>query len=61
MGNGIPESNPNRKYAKYFRSGILDELPMHKWVHKENGEGNMPGKIADEREGQAHLKVGGVV
>ncbi|WP_205785463.1 hypothetical protein [Burkholderia sp. Ac-20344] len=60
MGKGVSDDNPHKQYYDYFLLGKIDDLAMHQWVHKEGGEGNMPGKIADEREGQAHLKVGGV-
>ncbi|RAP99767.1 hypothetical protein DPR02_35535, partial [Burkholderia cepacia] len=59
MGEGIPGSNSVRKYYKYFLGGLIDQLPMHEWIHVNDGEGNMPGKIADEREGQLFLKAGG--
>ncbi|RQT16811.1 hypothetical protein DF037_36205 [Burkholderia contaminans] len=32
MGKGINKDNPNAKYSKYFSDGVLNELPLHKWV-----------------------------
>nr|WP_175917385.1 DUF3274 domain-containing protein [Burkholderia pyrrocinia] len=61
MGEGIPLDNENKKYSDYFSSGQLDRMAMHEWVHIKDCEGNMPGKIVDEREGQLYLKAGGVV
>ncbi|WP_321783621.1 hypothetical protein [Burkholderia pyrrocinia] len=61
MGEGIPLDNPNKEYFDYFESGLLDRMAMHEWVHANDCEGNMPGKIVDEREGQLYLKAGGTV
>ncbi|MDR0243353.1 MAG: DUF3274 domain-containing protein [Burkholderia sp.] len=61
MGDGIPDDSPNKKYTEYFIRGLLDELPMHEWVHAEGSEGKMPDMITDEREGQFYLKVGGAI
>lgn len=61
MGKGINKDNPNAKYSKYFSDGVLNELPLHKWVEEKNSEGAIPLKIVDEREGQFYLSVGGAV
>ncbi|WP_322021913.1 effector protein Tle3 domain-containing protein, partial [Burkholderia sp. BCC1974] len=61
MGEGIPDDNPNKKYYEYFSRGKFDDLPLHEWVHTEGSEGNIPGAIADQREGELYLKVGGVI
>ncbi|MGS0897167.1 T6SS effector phospholipase Tle3 domain-containing protein [Burkholderia stagnalis] len=61
MGDGIALDNPSRKYSDYFSSGRIDNLSMHAWAHAEGSEGNMPGKIVDEREGQFYLSIGGIV
>ncbi|KAB0643158.1 T6SS effector phospholipase Tle3 domain-containing protein [Burkholderia latens] len=61
MGGGIPDGHPNQKYFEYFAQGEIDDLPIHEWVHAEKSEGNKPGAIADEREGELYLKVGGVI
>ncbi|MFT9640105.1 hypothetical protein ACMZ49_22745, partial [Alcaligenes phenolicus] len=61
MGKGINKDNPNAKYSKYFSDGVLNELPLHKWVEEKNSEGAIPSKIVDEREGQFYLSVGGAV
>ncbi|RQR68368.1 hypothetical protein DID97_36005, partial [Burkholderia sp. Bp8977] len=61
MGDGIPLENPNKRYADYFASGTLDRTPLPEWAHGETSEGKVPDAIADEREGEFYLKVGGVV
>ncbi|AOK08546.1 hypothetical protein WK25_20335 [Burkholderia latens] len=61
MGNGIPDTNPNKKYFRYFEFGILQQMPMHEWVHADGSEGAIPDSITDEREGEFYLKVGGIV
>ncbi|WP_412025642.1 hypothetical protein [Burkholderia cepacia] len=61
MGEGLGRGHPNKKYADYFSSGYIDGLTIHEWAHEEGSEGNMPGEIVDEREGQFYLSVGGVV
>ena len=59
MWESPPDGDPREKYFDYFLLGELDDLPMHEWIHLENGEGNMPDAIVDEREGAFYLKVGG--
>ncbi|AIO38092.1 hypothetical protein DM40_3580 [Burkholderia cenocepacia] len=61
MGNGIPDTNANKKYFRYFEFGILQQMPMHEWVHADGSEGAIPDSITDEREGEFYLKVGGIV
>ncbi|RQR69542.1 hypothetical protein DIE04_29175, partial [Burkholderia sp. Bp8994] len=61
MGEGIPDDNPNKRYYEYFSRGKFDDLPLHEWVHTEGSEGNIPGAIVDQREGELYLKVGGVI
>ncbi|WP_175790138.1 T6SS effector phospholipase Tle3 domain-containing protein [Burkholderia ambifaria] len=61
MGNGIPDSNPNKPYANYFKYGALDRMSMHEWVHATNSEGKIPEAITDEREGEFYLKAGSFV
>ncbi|WP_322034666.1 effector protein Tle3 domain-containing protein, partial [Burkholderia sp. BCC1970] len=61
MASGISDDDRNKKFAKYFKSGTVDGLPMHKWVHAENSEGNLPGTILDEREGEFYLKAGDLI
>ncbi|QOH38264.1 T6SS effector phospholipase Tle3 domain-containing protein [Burkholderia cepacia] len=59
MWESPPDGDPREKYFDYFLLGELDDLPIQEWVHMENGEGNMPDAIVDEREGAFYLKVGG--
>ncbi|UXU92312.1 DUF3274 domain-containing protein [Burkholderia sp. S-53] len=61
METGVAEDSPIRKYAKYFNSGLVDNIPMHEWVYAKGSDGKIPASIADEREGQLFLKAGGVV
>uniref|UniRef100_UPI0015889F43 effector protein Tle3 domain-containing protein n=1 Tax=Burkholderia anthina TaxID=179879 RepID=UPI0015889F43 len=61
MAGGISDDDQVKKYARYFKSGTVDDLPMHKWVHAEKSDGTIPDAIVDEREGEFYLKVGGVI
>ncbi len=61
MRDGIPDTNRNKKYTNYFAYGTLDRMSIQEWAHAKDSEGAIPEAIADEREGEFYLKVGGVV
>lgn len=60
FGDGLDKDHPNKKYAQYFKLGVMGKkTPLHEWV-KNDEDAKMPPGIVDEREGGMHLVLGAV-
>jgi pimeloyl-ACP methyl ester carboxylesterase len=61
LGEGLKDENPNKKYTIYFATGKMNGEFLSDWIALKDSEARRPEKIADEREGEFFLKVGGIV
>ncbi|PMS37404.1 hypothetical protein B0G57_11631 [Trinickia symbiotica] len=55
--NGLSDSNPVKKYSKYFETGKFNDQHLHDWACSDP-EVVRPTKIQDQREGELFLNAG---
>ncbi|WP_375782247.1 T6SS effector phospholipase Tle3 domain-containing protein [Burkholderia stagnalis] len=61
FGKYLDKGSKLKSYADYFLGGKMGDSFLQDWVKIKDGEGAMPEKIEDEREGQILLVVGGAL
>lgn len=58
--DGLPDDDPHKPFAEYFKYGRYKEQFLHNWI-KKDADASMPDKIVDERQGSFYLGLGSVL
>ncbi|WP_418789348.1 hypothetical protein [Paraburkholderia pallida] len=60
FGDGLPDDDPNGRFAEYFQYGQMNDVALDKWL-KIDRDAQRPDKIHDKRDGNFLLAVGGLL